>query len=80
MRSSRISYDLKDPRTHRRAVREIGDAVRVARGNVTHAADELEVSHRALARWIAEFPALRKHVDKVRKRFGFIHGIRNVDE
>lgn len=77
MRAMRLSYDLKDPPTHRRALREIGDAIRAARGNAAQAADALQVSHRQIQRWIADYPSLRAHVDKIRKRFGYIHGIKS---
>lgn len=72
VRASRISFDLKDPPTHRRAIREIGEAIRAAGGNMIHAAEALQVSHRQLMRWAQEYPGLKKHIDSVRRRVGYV--------
>jgi hypothetical protein len=80
VRASRISFDLRDPPTHDRAVEEIAKAVTVVQGNVVHAAAILEVSHRQLARWIASYPTLKDRVDQIRMRFGHTHGIPSEDQ
>lgn len=80
VRASRISFDLRDPPTHDRAVEEIAKAVTDVHGNVVHAAAILEVSHRQLARWIAGYPALKARVDEIRLRFGHMRGIPSEDQ
>lgn len=77
VRASRISYELKDPPTHDRAIAEIVKAVTAVHGNVVHAAAILEVSHRQLARWIEGYPSLKVTVDEIRERFGHTHGMRD---
>lgn len=80
VRASRISFDLKDPPTHDRAIEEIAKSVAEAQGNVLHAAAFLEVSYRQVSRWIAEYPDLKARVDAIREEFGHIHGVRNEDD
>jgi hypothetical protein len=75
IRASRISYELKDPPSHERALAEIVQAITEVHGNVVHAAAILEVSHRQLARWIEGYPALKASVAAIRLRFEHTHGM-----
>jgi hypothetical protein len=74
LRAKRIGYDLRDPPTHDRAIAEILGALTKAQGNVVNAADALEVSHRALAEWIASEDELRTQLVEIRKRYGHTQG------
>jgi len=75
----RISFELKDPPTHERALDEIIKAVSDMQGNVFHAASALGVSHRQITRWIAGYPKLKAKVNEIRQKFGHTHGLRDKE-
>jgi hypothetical protein len=66
VRALRIGYDLDDPITRDRAVAEIVVALAEARGNAIQAAAALEVSHRALLRWVEKTPELATKLEAIR--------------
>lgn len=68
VRASRLSFELKDPPTHRRAVREIGWAIDKADADIPIAADILGVSERQLRRWVSEHELLSRHLARARER------------
>lgn len=69
----RLSMELRDPTTQARAISEIIKAFRTSKGNATHAAEALNVSHQALMRWVHDVPELEAEVRKVRERHGAMH-------
>lgn len=56
--------DTKHEKMREMAVKEILAAFRKTKGVATKAAKELEVSHRALTRWLRAYPDLAKRVKK----------------
>jgi transcriptional regulator of acetoin/glycerol metabolism len=67
--ANRLSYSLKPtaPKDIRdRAVKEISAALRKHAGNISAAADELDVGRITLHRWVAAHAVLRKAVDSAR--------------
>jgi hypothetical protein len=74
VRAYRIGWELRDPPTRHRAVAEIVHALKQAEGNVVHAAEAIEVSHRCLAAWIADNEEIQKALTGIRKRFNHTHG------
>jgi DNA-binding NtrC family response regulator len=53
---------------------QIRAAVREHDGNVTHAADALEISHRMMLRWIVDL-GIQRDIDLIRKELGKEPGV-----
>ena len=71
-RARRISAMLADDETRYIAEAEVSEAIHSAHGNLTHAAAELGVSHRALLRWVARYPQLEAEVMEARRIDGTV--------
>jgi transcriptional regulator with PAS, ATPase and Fis domain len=71
----RLSAMLQEGRTRMHAVREILRAFEACEGNALHAAKRLGISHRALLRWMVDYPQLEEAIGRLRARHEHRHRI-----